>query len=37
MCGTRSWRAGDIVRDGRHTRIEDVPRALAEAVAALHH
>ncbi|MFI1934123.1 formimidoylglutamate deiminase [Streptomyces sp. NPDC020330] len=26
-----------IVRDGRHTRIEDVPRALAEAVAALHH
>ncbi|MEU0102182.1 formimidoylglutamate deiminase [Streptomyces sp. NPDC006267] len=25
-----------IVRDGRHTRIEDVPRALAEAVSALH-
>ncbi|WP_424920701.1 formimidoylglutamate deiminase [Streptomyces sp. wa13] len=26
-----------IVRDGRHTRIEDVPGALASAVAALHH
>ncbi|GGS12011.1 formimidoylglutamate deiminase [Streptomyces rubiginosohelvolus] len=25
-----------IVRDGRHTQVEDVPRALATAVAALH-